>query len=358
MHYPPPVNGASFMGQCIRESNLINSTFETFYINLSTSNNLASIGKGGYKKLITTFQIIRTIIGRLKKSRVDLCYMTLTAQGPGFYKDMLIVCILKLFSSRIIYHFHNKGIAQSRENPINNLLYRFVLRNTKSILLSPRLLYDIKYYVTESNVFYCPNGIPVVTELTLRKAVEKPHTVCKILFVSNMLREKGFETVLEACMILKAKDIQFECHFIGDWVDISKEEFTKYIDDNDLKDLVFGHGPKYRSQKFEFFSHSDIFVFPTYYHNETFGLVNLEAMQFRLPIISTREGGIPDVVDDGISGFLIEPKNSSALANKLEILINDPKLRSAMGEAGHQRYLKKFTLEIFENRLTEILKIA
>ena len=123
-------------------------------------------------------------------------------------------------------------------------------------------------------------------------------------------------------------------------------------------DLVFGHGPKYNSQKFEYFLHSDIFVFPTYYHNETFGLVNLEAMQFRLPVISTCEGGIPDVVDDGISGFLIDPKNSEALANKLEILIKNPKLRSAMGEAGYERYLKKFTLEIFENRLTEILKIA
>jgi glycosyltransferase involved in cell wall biosynthesis len=84
-------------------------------------------------------------------------------------------------------------------------------------------------------------------------------------------------------------------------------------------------------------------------------LVNLEAMQFSLPIVTTFEGGIPDVVDNEVTGFLVPQKNIDILAEKLEILIQNPDLRQQMGEAGRKRYEEKFTLDKFERRMVEIL---
>jgi glycosyltransferase involved in cell wall biosynthesis len=104
------------------------------------------------------------------------------------------------------------------------------------------------------------------------------------------------------------------------------------------------------------FKESDIFTLPTYYQSECFPLVNLEAMQHSLPIISTSEGGVPDIVIDGVNGFLVPQQNSEALADKLEILIKDPELRIKMGLAGKKIYKEKFTLEIFEKRIVEILQ--
>jgi glycosyltransferase involved in cell wall biosynthesis len=112
-------------------------------------------------------------------------------------------------------------------------------------------------------------------------------------------------------------------------------------------------GKKYGTDKEAIFSKADIFAFPTYY--ETFGLVNLEAMQFCLPIVSTFEGGIPDVVNDGKTGFLVPQKDAKALADKLERLIKNPALRKQMGKAGREKYEKEFTLNAFEKRLKEIL---
>lgn len=63
-------------------------------------------------------------------------------------------------------------------------------------------------------------------------------------------------------------------------------------------------------EKIAVFSKTDIFAFPTYYHNETFGLVNLEAMQYSIPFASTLEGEIPDVIDDGNTGFFSSSKNA------------------------------------------------
>ena len=79
-------------------------------------------------------------------------------------------------------------------------------------------------------------------------------------------------------------------------------------------------------------------------------------MQFSLPIISTFEGGIPDVVKDGINGFLVPQRDAQALADKLEVLIVNPLLRKEMGFAGRKLYEEKVTIEIFEKRLLEIFR--
>ena len=79
-------------------------------------------------------------------------------------------------------------------------------------------------------------------------------------------------------------------------------------------------------------------------------------MQFSLQIISTFEGGIPDVVKDGINGFLVPQRDAQALADKLEVLIVNPLLRKEMGFAGRKLYEEKFTIEIFEKRLLEIFR--
>ena len=78
-------------------------------------------------------------------------------------------------------------------------------------------------------------------------------------------------------------------------------------------------------------------------------------MQYSLPIISTYEGGIPDVVEDEVTGFLVPQKDTRTLAEKIEILLKDPELRCQMGRLGRLKYEKEFTLNTFENTLIKIL---
>jgi glycosyltransferase involved in cell wall biosynthesis len=358
MHYPPPVNGgASFVGKMIKESVCINKAFSTDFINLTTSFNLAKVGKIKFGKYLTTIKIIGKVLLALNKNKYDLCYMTLTATGPGFYKDLLIVAMLKLFRQKILFHFHNKGISNASGNSFNNFFYRYTFKNVKCILISKRLYPDICKYVNPENVYYCPNGIPSYATLLHKDVVSKSSSgaICRLLFFSNMMVEKGVYVLLEACSILRDKHLNFECHFVGDWVDINKESFYKYISRNKLDKNVFAHGPKYDQDKLSYFEDADIFVFPTFFHNETFGLVNLEAMQHALPIVSTPEGGIPDVVVDGVTGFLVPQKDAQALANALEKLIVCPELRQSMGLAGNKRFYDLFTVDNFENNLKKIL---
>lgn len=96
-------------------------------------------------------------------------------------------------------------------------------------------------------------------------------------------------------------------------------------------------------------------LFSTFYHNECFPLVLLEAMEHGLPCISTTEGGIPGIVDDGKTGFLVPKHDVAVLADKILLLLNDSGLRSNMGKVGREKFEKEFTLEVFEKRMVEIL---
>ena len=122
-----------------------------------------------------------------------------------------------------------------------------------------------------------------------------------------------------------------------------------------LEGMVVYHGRKYGKDKEAFLNGADIFVFPTFYHNECFPLVLLEAMEHGVACISTTEGGIPGIIDDGKTGFLVPKHNAAILANKIETLLTDSALRQHMGEAGREKFEREFTLEVFEKRIVEIL---
>jgi glycosyltransferase involved in cell wall biosynthesis len=89
-----------------------------------------------------------------------------------------------------------------------------------------------------------------------------------------------------------------------------------------------------------FYAAMDIFCLPTY--REGFGEVNLEAQAMGLPVVSTDTIGPRESVENGTTGFLVEPKNTEVLIEPLTKLIHSPELRSRMGQLGRQRVMDKF----------------
>ena len=104
-------------------------------------------------------------------------------------------------------------------------------------------------------------------------------------------------------------------------------------------------------EKYLEFQKADIFVFPSF--NDAFPLVILEAMQFSLPVISTFEGSIPDIIIDNVTGFLVETHNAYRLAERIAILLKDKDLRIEMGKKGYERFINNFTLSHFENNMNK-----
>lgn len=358
LHLAPPVHGAAVAGGYIKDSALINQSFDCTYINLATASSLEDIGKTGFNKILVILKLWRTIFLTLKREKFQLCYLTINAKGPAWFKELGIVAFVKLFQVPIIYHYHNKGVAENVTTSIKKKLYQFQFKNAKSILLSPLLYQDIECFVKESEVYYCPNGIPKASLIQKELTNENAPKITTILFLSNLIESKGVFVLLEACVLLKKKQIPFRCVFIGGEGDITGSQFEEKVQQFNLQNEVEYQGRKYDIEKETAFVEADIFAFPTYYKSECFPLVILEAMQYKLPVISNFEGAIPEVIINGINGFLVPQKNIEDLADKLEILIANPEFRTQMGLAGKKRYEEKYTLAIFENRMCEILMDA
>lgn len=363
MHMPPPVHGAAMVGQYIHDSEIINENYECHYINLTTAKNLQDIGKVGVRKLFDFFKLLKIIRRAVKNVKPQLVYVTPNAYGGAFYKDFVVVEMLKHLGCKVIVHYHNKGVSTRQNRHLDNALYRRFFKNIKVILLSECLYLDVKKYVKKEEVFVCGNGIPDVTENSAcSNTVASDHIdgkVPHVLFLSNLLISKGVVVLLDALKVLKEKGCCFVCDFVGgETVEMDAAMFQNEVAKRGLEEMAVYHGRKYGKDKEAFLNTADMFVFPTFYPNECFPLVLLEAMQHRLPCISTTEGGIPGIIEDCKTGFLVPKHDAETLADKIEFLLTDSALRHRMGEAGREKFEKEFTLDVFEKRMAEILKIC
>lgn len=351
MHMPPPVHGAAMMGKYIYDSRIINEDIESRYINLTLAKDMQDIGKGSIRKLRDFIMLLLHIRKEVKRFKPDLCYVTPNAKGGAFYKDFVVVEILKAMGQKVVVHYHNKGVATRQDKPLDNFLYKHFFKNLKVILLSEQLYNDIKKYVTREDVYFCPNGIAEQKETP----IIKEHDVFNILFLSNMMEAKGVWDLVDACKILKDKGLKYKCHFVGKWSDISEKKFKDRINDSDLTDIVYAHGAKYGNDKKQFFEMADCFVFPTYYHNECFPLVLLEAMEQSIACISTDEGGIKGIIDENKTGFVVDKHSPEQLADKIEYFIDHPNQCKEMGKTGRIKFENEYTIEKFENNMKNIL---
>ena len=362
LHLPPPVHGAAMVGKCIHDSEQVNTAFDCHYVNLTTAQSLEDIGKGGLRKLIAFGKKLLEIRRAIRSTRPDAVYVTPNTAGGPFYKDFVVVQLCKWWSGRkVIMHFHNKGVSTRQNRILDNALYRRFFNNAEVILLGEPLFEDIKKYVKERQVHYCPNGIPDSNYDIAERENEVPH----ILWLTNIMLTKGLMEYLDALAILKKQGGRFKANFVGGTtVEVSEAQFRKALRERGLEDCTHYAGRKYGQEKEAFYSNADLFVLPSY--TEAFPLTILEAMQHGLPIVATNVGGVSIAVEQGVNGLLIggdKPimtldyrPDAQELADNLKTLLTDKELRTEMGIAGLEKYKTNLTLQCFEKRFIEVLK--
>ena len=351
---PPPVHGSAMVSQYIRECKELNKNFECDFVNLSTSRNIDEIGKRSLMKYLRFFGAYFIVLCKLLTRRYALCYLAITCHGIGFLKDAPFVLLCKLFCKKVVIHQHNKGMSKCvNKQPYKWLLPR-VYKGTRVILLSWNLYPDVEKIVKREQVIICPNGIPELFDN--EPLFERNNETPTLLFLSNLIPSKGVYVLLDACKILKDRGYKFRCDFVGgESKEISKESFKDSVIERGLENYIIYNGPKYGEEKSSFFVNTDIFVFPTFYKNECFPLVLLEAMQYKLPIVTTKEGAITDIVTNGKNGYICKQNDAPSLANAIELLLKERAKRIELGECGYKKFKEEFTLAAFHKNISTIL---
>ncbi len=178
----------------------------------------------------------------------------------------------------------------------------------------------------------------------------------RIATTGRLVEKKGIEYAIRGIAKLVKNNSNLEYNIIGDG--ILKEDLQTLIRELNLTHIVKLVGYKQQEEIIEILDKSHIFIAPsvTAADGNQDAPVNTlkEAMAMGLPVISTFHGGIPELVEDGISGLLVPERDENAIANKLNYLLEHPQIWPEMGKAGCARVKEKYDMNKLNDELVEI----
>jgi glycosyltransferase involved in cell wall biosynthesis len=198
-------------------------------------------------------------------------------------------------------------------------------------------------------ITYIHNGIETLPQI--HQAATKKDKL-DILFVGRLVATKDPYTLIEA--IKRLGDIPLRLLIIG--AGNEEDEVRRFIQKNGLTDRVFLDGERDHDYVLEKMAEADVFVLTT--NREGFGLSVLEAMSVGLPVIGTRIGGLPELIQDNVNGYLVSPKDVDGLEKKLRSLLKSAELRQKMGRQGQKIASDRFKLEDMNKKYAAIYSEA
>lgn len=350
---PPPLGGQAMMIKFMIDHNYEN--INLYHIRMNFSKEMNERGRFSLYKIFHLFSIIfKTIYFRFKFDIDAIYYPPSNSPKVSIYRDFIFLICTRLFFKNTIFHFHAAGISEVYPS-LKSFEKWFVWTALKKADLTIRSsLYnpsDGEFFEGKINKVI-PLGIPPFID-ELKPETKNSHDEFVNIFFMGMLNStKGELDLLDAIKLLYDQGISVIFSLAGKFETLEYEKLffnkvSEYGMENNVKYLGVISG----SVKHEAFLNSDIFCFPSFFESESFGLVLLEAMQYSIPIVSTKWRGIQEVIVDGENGFLVDINNCNQLANKLKLLIDNIPLRTKMGENGLKLYQKKYTDKIYLNNL-------
>jgi glycosyltransferase involved in cell wall biosynthesis len=174
-----------------------------------------------------------------------------------------------------------------------------------------------------------------------------------ILSVGRLVEKKGFDTLIRAYALMRDQGLRFRAVIFGDGE--KRTELMELIDELDLEGVVELPGAILQDELVEVYRQSDLFALACQIldNGDRDGLPNVlvEAASMEVPIVATDVSGVPELVDDGVNGFLVPARDPRALAERMSRLLNDAALRSRFAQAGRDRVLRDFDLQSNTRRI-------
>jgi glycosyltransferase involved in cell wall biosynthesis len=226
---------------------------------------------------------------------------------------------------------------------------RYILSKIPNIIVCSPQMKEMVGERTSSKIYVIPNGVDFDYIQNIQSQNQLKHP--SILFVGGLRKVKGIDLLLRAVPIIGEKTPNLHLYVAGSGREEKKlKRLVKELKiEKKVKFLGFVSG----NEKYVYYKSVDICVFPSLY--EPFGVVIVEAMACGKPVVASRVGGIPFVVEDGKSGLLFESENVEELAEKVILLLEDKELRAKMGEAGRER-ARGFTWERSAEMTVDVYK--
>jgi glycosyltransferase involved in cell wall biosynthesis len=297
----------------------------------------------------------------IKLPRYDVVHVNPSLDMNSFLRDAVFIFLGKFFGKKVIFFMHGwQDLFAERVK--NSVLLRAIFRNSyarvNGVILSGTIFRDklIGLGMKEDVPFFLETMTAdsrYIEQLNLEKKYRKMKDTVKLGFVSRIEKEKGVYIAIDAFeQLQQMTKKKLKLYIAGDGQELG--DAMTYVKKNNIKNVEF---PGYIKDERKHCVLSDIHIcfFPTYF-GEGIPSTILEGMLYGMPIVSRINAGIPDQVEEGVNGFLLESKNAQDFVPILYDLVTHPEKIEEIGQRNYLKAREKYTSENIRMRLLNIYR--
>ena len=329
--FPPPITGQALATEQL--ANLLEGQFYIKRVNLREGEeNLDLKVLGNLKSRVAGYRKTGRLLADSLREHPDatLVWTSISPQPLGHFRDIATLkkTIATARKSYAVVHwgkfhtlFSSRLTARSAIGLANELDGLVFSNENRSEQCAP--------WLKESRRIVIPNSLdePVrcnADELLTKQKRQLVRERLRLLFVGNMIREKGYFDVLAATKILIDEGADVQCDFAGQWLsETDKKEFEEFVADGNLTERVQHHGLiRDRGLLKQLYLDSDVFLLPSYLR-EAQPLSIIEAFNAATPVVTTRVGGTAGMIDDGRTGVFVAKNSPEEIAAAIQRITTD-----------------------------------
>lgn len=355
---PPPLHGESLALSSVVNSDKIKKDYDVEVVNTNRKI-VNNAGKFAFKKIIKDVYIMFKIKMLTSLGKVDIFYISISQTKLGLIRDLILIKIASKKSKFIVTHLHGNNLGATIDNTpklFQNLQSESLSKVDVGIVLGESLIDNYRNMVKKVKVI--ANGIEksFITDEEFKKALalRDNRDSLQILYLSNLIEDKGYHLLIQAAMnLLLNKGYNFNVVLAGDIYNQAQfDKIMEQVKDKGLSDKIQFYGVVTGEKKKNLLLNSDIMILPTNYKIEGQPLSIVEGMAAGLPIISTNRGSIPDLVKE--NGILLDFADIESIETAIENLILNKADLTSIGKKSRDYYLDNFTLDRHILNLTKV----
>ncbi len=331
-------------------------------IHLDTTRALRDIGledRFSLANLTYFFQQMFKFVEIAVKQKPRIAHFQVTS-GLSFWKAGFFIILARFFGIKTIAHVHGGLFDQFYNNsqPLIKKMIGWQFRHSDYVITLSQKWKD--FLLTEVDPQIKTGVVSNTVDTLFAEAMRNPPAAVEnkekiILFLGSLGKRKGVFDIIKAIPLVLEKHPEALFVFAGEEESRGeKSQIDQAVEEYGLSGKLRFVGRVSGDAKVELYQRSLFYLLPSYGENLPYSL--LEAMAVGLPVITTPVGAIPEIISDGVNGFLIQPGDYQSLAECVICLLDDRDLRQKMSEANIEIISKDFLPEVAMKRIDDIYR--
>ena len=302
-----------------------------------------------YQRFLRAITRLVKFMGLLSFRKIN-SVLIFSSGGFSFYEKGMMAIMAKLFGKRVVLA-PRSGLIQQHvmSSKFFHRYLNFVFQKCDVIIcqgMEWKMFFQRFTSVKETRLVVQPNWIDITKYSFAEKEL---HAKCRLLFIGQFHPYKGLHDLLEAMLLLNDIDYQLDVYGGGE----ARTSYEHFVQLNGLGEKIFFKGWANEDQKAIALKWADILVLPS--HAEGMPNVILEAMASGVTVVATRVGGVPSLIEQGVTGLMVEPHAERQLSDNIRNLASHPEMRQQLSVQALAKIKRENSIEAMVNRFGKIL---